>query len=173
MSFAQADIRGVEQRYGRLRLVNTFGPETHSLRVPIQAEYFHGNGWTVNTADTCTNIALTESANQIRVKHPDNAASGAPDISALLADTQSAGPLDRGRSQTTDLILSAPGEGNRGEVSIGLNPDAAGVLWPDHLNIDWDQNGIINSNDFPEATATFGLFRGNDRMIHWREVLGN
>jgi MSHA biogenesis protein MshQ len=36
------------------------------------------------------------------------------------------------------------------------------------LKYDWNNNGSYV--DKPRAIATFGVFRGNDRIISWREV---
>ncbi|MGB2426141.1 MAG: DUF6701 domain-containing protein [Alteromonas sp.] len=29
---------------------------------------------------------------------------------------------------------------------------------------------MIDNNDFPAGIVSFGIYRGNDRTIHWREV---
>ena len=60
--------------------------------------------------------------------------------------------------------------GTAGELNIWLDPTDLDVTWPTYLNYDWNGNGFINTDDFPKATVSFGLFRGNDRIIHWREV---
>ena len=39
----------------------------------------------------------------------------------------------------------------------------------DWNNIDEGSDGLIYDDD-PSATATFGIFRGNDRIIYQREV---
>lgn len=43
-------------RAGRLRLLNTYGSELLPLRVPVRSEFYTGNGWSLNTADSCTAI---------------------------------------------------------------------------------------------------------------------
>ena len=62
------------------------------------------------------------------------------------------------------------GPGTEGQLELSLDPTAIGVEWPNHLNYDWDGDGFIDINDFPKATVSFGLFRGSDRIIQWREV---
>jgi MSHA biogenesis protein MshQ len=62
-----------------------------------------------------------------------------------------------------ELLLSAPGSGNTGEVSIDL--DLSTLPW---LRFDWDEDGS------PDAAArrgwgTFGRHRGHDRIILWVE----
>jgi len=50
---------GKPMRYGRLRLLNAYGSELLPLRVPVQAEFFSGTTWTLNTADSCTSLPAT------------------------------------------------------------------------------------------------------------------
>jgi len=40
---------------------------------------------------------------------------------------------------------------------------------PEESSDDPAKNDLQN----PRATATFGVYRGNDRIIYWREVLNN
>jgi len=37
------------------------------------------------------------------------------------------------------------------------------------LSYDWDQNGNYNDVRLPDANFSFGSYRGNDRIIYWRE----
>lgn len=47
---------GNQFRFGRLRLMNTYGSELLDIRVPLRAEYYTGTGWGLNTDDSCTAI---------------------------------------------------------------------------------------------------------------------
>mgnify|MGYP007055490955 CR=1 FL=1 len=38
-------------------------------------------------------------------------------------------------------------------------------------NDHWNGDGMINGLDAPSATINFGMYRGNDRKINYREVL--
>ena len=58
------------------------------------------------------------------------------------------------------LLLEAVSEGNTGEIQV--NYDA-----PSWLVYDWSASGTLDED--PIGIATFGRFRGNDRVIHWRE----
>jgi MSHA biogenesis protein MshQ len=62
------------------------------------------------------------------------------------------------------------GEAVSGSVIVTLVPQTTSGAWNDYLNIDWDLDGDIDSDDSPSSIATFGIYRGNDRIIHWREV---
>ncbi|WP_172600008.1 DUF6701 domain-containing protein [Sulfuricystis multivorans] len=49
-------------RSGRLRLVNYYGSELLKPRVEYRVEYWDGNRWAVNAADTCTSFAAANIA---------------------------------------------------------------------------------------------------------------
>jgi len=49
-------------RSGRLRLINAYGSELLPIRVEYRAEYWDGNRWLTNTADTCSGIAAANVA---------------------------------------------------------------------------------------------------------------
>lgn len=170
--FVIANITGTEQRYGRLVVNNSYGPETESIFLPISAQYFSGGDWRLNSQDSCTAINLAESDSDIIVS---NASVGEfeEDITALLGETNSTGILSAGLSDEGDLNLGPPlngsDEGVRGSVTVTLNPSTS-AAWSEFLNIDWNLDGTIDNSDAPSGIATFGIYRGNDRTIHWREV---
>ena len=166
-----AGISGSAQRYGRLRLENTFGPETEPLRVVAVTEYFDSGSWQRNLDDSCTVLDIQESANDIVLT---NASSGIQeaDITGLLNEVEASESFRQGISHAGDLIVGPPldaaGEGVRGVVMLSLASDS-GASWARYLNIDWNLDGVIDENDTPEASVAFGLYRGNDRTLNWRE----
>ena len=155
------NVSGTEIRYGRFTLESTYGPETEPLIVPIKTEYFNADQWLLNTDDSyCTNIDFTEEDNEIQLSDTSFADS--------FNNVTSSGVLVEGVAVDDQFILDAPN--TSGELNIWLDPTNVNLIWPDYLNYDWNGDGFINTDDFPEATVSFGLFRGNDRIIHWREV---
>jgi MSHA biogenesis protein MshQ len=163
-SLGIVNVIGTEIRYGRLELPSTYGPKTESLVVPIQAQYYDAGQWLLNTDDNCTSIAFDENADHI-VLEP----SGSADITGDINNISSTGTLLLGVADDgNDLLLNAPGI--EGEVELQLNPNNDATGWSNHLNYDWNADTLINADDQPKATVTFGQFRGNDRIIHWREV---
>ena len=171
-SFTISNIQGTQQRYGRLAFVNSFGPESEAIMLPLNAEYFEAGDWRLNRDDSCTPIDLTQSNGDILVS---DASTGEfeHNIISLLSPTSASGTLQSGLSDSSDFSLGPPvnasGEALRGSVTVGLSP-ATGAPWSSYLNIDWNQDGTIDSNDSPIGIATFGILRGNDRTIHWRET---
>lgn len=138
---------GVSIRYGRLVLENAYGPEILDLSVPFEAQIWNGSRFQRHTDESC----WTYNTADVQV-------TGTPPNTAVDANT---GTLDSGLPATgAPLVLSAPGEGNTGSVLVEY---PVPLYWQD----DFGGNGVA---DNPRATATFGVYRGHDRIIYWREV---
>jgi len=145
---------GVNLRFGRWLLENTFGPETSGLPVPMVLQYWDGSNFLTNSLDhTCTAFNATNlTIDNTNINPGTTSASG----SGTFAN-----------GATKDVILSAPGTPNQGGVPvIYVIPSMPWLLY------DWDWDGVTAKefNENPNAVATFGLFRGNDRIIYQREV---
>ncbi|WP_158771954.1 DUF6701 domain-containing protein [Paraglaciecola sp. L1A13] len=181
--FRLNDISGpdVIVRHGRLALEPNFGPETDFLVVPVKAEHYLNGRWQFNPEDSCTAIDLTESAGQI-ILTPE----GSIDITADIDSVSSSGDLVNGVSiGSFNFALlgnaSNNGPGAAGVVKVSLDPSENTPAWAEYMNFDWNSDGYICANssqcssesvelDEPSSLITFGIFRGNDRIIHWREV---
>jgi len=149
------DIRpsfGFETRYGRLNLENAYGPEISELTVPFNAEYYTGTNFTPNVADSCW--VYNTGAD---VTLDDSGLSGG----SSSVDSQSDTLLTGEPPSASELVLTAPGEGNTGDVGVTFSVP----VW---LQADFDGDGTLEN---PSALATFGVYRGNDRIIYWQEVL--
>jgi predicted acyltransferase (DUF342 family) len=145
---------GVAIRFGRLVLQNSFGPETSHLPQPMQIEHFTSNGFIVSSDNNC----VSYDTNKITL----NNISLDPALTGALPEPESpaaTGNFLTGKTRTIQLV--APGAGHQGK--IGVSYDAS-----DWLKYDWNVNGVYDDN--PSAVASFGMFRGNDRVISWQEV---
>ncbi|MFQ3276249.1 MAG: MSHA biogenesis protein MshQ [Colwellia sp.] len=140
-------LTGVEIRFGRLRLENSFAPETSNLPQPMQLEHFDGTGFVVSADNNC----VSYDASKISLTN----ISLDPSFTEILGGT---GFFFNGKTRVIEL--EAPGASNQGEIDVSYDTY-------DWLKYDWDNDGAY---DNPSATATFGLFRGNDRIIYQREV---
>ena len=112
------------------------------------SEHFDGTTFITTTDNNC----VTYNADKISLSNIS--------LDPALTRAEGQGVFMTGKAR--DIKLTAPGSGKQGEI---------GVLYDsyDWLKYDWDNDGEYDDN--PTAVATFGVFRGNDRVISWREVI--
>jgi hypothetical protein len=142
----------IQVRYGRLQVLRGASSEVADLSVPLLAEYFDGVGFRHNQLDQCSTYAaasVTLSDFQESLGSGETAPNGPGSATALVS-----GKPD----PASPLRLSAPGPGNEGSVQLQVDV-------PGWLEFDWLGTGVTD----PAARQTFGLFRGHDRVVYWRE----
>jgi MSHA biogenesis protein MshQ len=150
---------GKEIRFGRASLENSFGPETSPIGQVLSVEYYNGTDFVVADNDTCTQYNSTNvtfgSLNSVGIDSAD-----IPAVSGAFVDID-----DLPNGVTRQIVLPAVAAGNQGKVEVIY------TVYP-WLQYDWNWNGVEvkTLNENPSAIATFGLFRGNDRIIYIREV---
>lgn len=167
---------GVEIRYGRIRLDNVYGPENLNLTLALRAEYWKDGRFRLNTADEST-VPPSESGEGCFQYNPWGESDGG-DIKIVSPDVadnpRTEDPADFPAMQEYGLKAGEPKEDNDILVRSARDPvdpkDRQSVV--ELLNVDeWlkplDDNGNPRK---PSATATFGVYRGHDRIIYWREV---
>lgn len=155
VDFETAFPIGVEVRFGRLFMPNTYGPETSPVPIPMQIEYLSSNGqYIVNTDDSCTNIS-TEN-NELSFSNDADNVDPTLSLDAVATQLAVAGGVD--------FIQIESQTNNQGTLNVEFDV----ISW---LKFDWDGDGSHDDN--PDTIATFGLFRGNDRIIQWREINPN
>jgi len=161
-----------EIRSGRTRVENAYGSELIDMAVPARVEFYNTNGFEINTADTCTTLDVTLSdigtdpislgtaAGQTCIWDDAGKSVGTTDYTCTADATkpQFSEPPSNG---SFNIYLKAPGANNTGDIGVSL----ISPLW---LQYDWDGNGTHDNN--PKGTASFGLYRGDDRVIYWREI---
>lgn len=148
----------IEQRLGRLLLLDAYGPEISPLELKLKTEYFDGSQWRTNSNDSCTQYQDTLTSFQ--------AGSYTDQLSAGETTAQSTGGLQNltaGLSGLSNGIwFSAPGANNYGSVQVNFN--LASQPW---LQYDWNGDNLL---DTTHGILSFGYYRGSDRVIYWREV---
>ena len=141
---------------------NAFGPETKALAMPGYVEYLSNTGYVVNGADNCTSLSATATVNS----NPAGIVSGGAidDISlgGGTSDLSYKTPLNKGMA---NFVFTKPGSGHNG--TIDLDVDLTAFPW---LKYNWDGSADGTLENHPEASATFGQYRGHDRIIYWRET---
>ncbi|WP_421858241.1 DUF6701 domain-containing protein [Marinobacter salarius] len=152
LPLAVTPVFGFDIRYGRLELTNAYGPETSDIVVPFEVQYFSSamDGFVRNQADSCWtyNTSTDVSLDQSGLSGGSTSVDG-------VSDTLAAGRPKPG----SELVLTAPGEPNSGDV-------LATFVVPIWLQDDFNGDGSLED---PSALATFGVYRGHDRVIYWQE----
>ncbi|MFQ6371849.1 DUF6701 domain-containing protein [Shewanella sp. YIC-542] len=143
-------------RQGRVWLDNTYGPDNRVLTMQGQTQYWNGSNWQVNNEDFCTVVtpALAQQTDDLALGYQFEPALG----SGQRID-RNGGAISSGEFP---LLWQAVG-GYRGKVTAPLSVPA----W---LQWYWQWNGMNTELQNPRASAYFGRYRGQDRIINWREV---
>ncbi|MBU0728109.1 MAG: hypothetical protein KKE17_13765, partial [Proteobacteria bacterium] len=134
----------IDIRYGRATAMNGFGTDTEPIKVLVYTEYYDGTDWLLNPLDSSTSITYSTSTTEVSILS-ETPASPLPVTSGVailtLTPDPSTDPGDPGGSVTIAYTLP---------LSPWLEPDA-----------------------FPgfQAEALFGIYRGNDRIINWQEIV--
>ena len=135
-------------RYGRLMIDSAFGSELVDLVLPIKVQFYDSGigDFVTHTDDTCSSFSVLP----LEMLDTLNPASLTTSLSSLAAGEAT-------------LTISAPGAGNTGSLGVVLNA-------PTWLEFDWGRP-VGESNRFePKATASFGIYSGNDAFIYRREI---
>lgn len=161
--------------YGRLRLDDAFGPQTNNLPVNFVTEFWAGNRFVRNTVDSCTKISRSN------IIYPSgNIATDANRTVVLTGGTTTGNyrQIDATAVNFKDgdagKFYTAPMGNASGEFTISV--DLTNYPW---LRFDWNQNGSLptacaagagrDSDCDIRARIGFGMYRGHDRIIYWRE----
>ncbi len=151
---------GVDIRYGRLVVDDAYGPQTDDLIVRVRAEQFDGTDFIDNSDDYCT-IITPASAVSLN-NWQDSLSSGDTSVSSSTGLLAGSG----------EIVLSAPGIGTSADTNDGsvdltldLSTTTPAQIW---LLNDEDGDGVYAEN--PLGTAGFGMYRGDDRFLYWRET---
>ncbi|HSG51924.1 MAG TPA: DUF6701 domain-containing protein [Rheinheimera sp.] len=137
-----------ELRYGRLVLGNVAGPEEEALPLAFSTEYWQGDRFVRNLADSCSLISASNS----RLSTPE----GTPTLTLSGSDAL----IQQG------MLPGAP---------IWLIPVYSAGKWTIEYRVDpWLQyywrGDTADYQQDPRADVILGRFRGNPRQIFWREV---
>jgi len=141
------------QRFGRLALENSFGSETSSLAQPFEVEFLNSSGDYQRNSDDDFSVIISDDASWSFTNSTDDIV-----ISDLLL-SGSDGSFSGGQLKNIELSSG----GNQGAIDIEYTTPA----W---LQYNWSGKASNLHDENANATATFGVYRGNDRIISWREV---
>lgn len=157
-------------RFGRAQLENSYGPETSNLPQSLSVNYFEGGQYKVADNDLCTPYNATKMT-VTNTNVVDPLPLPLPTIKSAMGDFISEVPPGITRA----IELLAPGTGNTGRVCVSyeIYPWLQYKWAIDENNLQCpfvkaDVDGLYNDNPF--GIATFGIYRGNDRIIYQREI---
>lgn len=160
-------------RSGRLRLANAFGSAGAALQLPVVAEYWSGNSWMLNNADSCSTVAAASVVLSNLRNAAGYASSVATSASAIGLVSGSglltlAAPSPAGSSLSLDLAINL-GSSNADQSCLASHPASTGAAKP------WlrAQNGACaaTADRDPAARASFGIFSPESRKtVHVREI---
>lgn len=149
--------QGALMRHGRMTVSNAMGSELENLELDLTTEYYQGNAFVQNELDQCSalpTLNVTLSPLDLSTSSTVTPAINAPPSHLYFY---------QGRAR---VVLSAPGE--RGFADI--RPLLSGSPW---LQFDWphDPSGLDGiPNDDPNGRGSFGIFKGNTRIIYQHET---
>ncbi|MBA6389738.1 LamG domain-containing protein [Colwellia sp. BRX10-3] len=160
---------GVEIRFARMVLENSYGSENTKLRAPLNVQVYDGANFTINTDESCLSTLIGDK--KAGAKYSGNM--NLWDYRLIDIDTDAI--------QVSDTIASVSGVFNLGiQAQLSFStPGKQGTLeWeyevPSWLKFKWDNVDTDNDGNFyddnPSAILSFGIYRGNDRIISWREI---
>ena len=149
-------------RYGRLRLPNAYGPETAPIIMPARLEYYDGSTFKLNTQDNCTNPG------DVTKYQLDSTLEAAQTDGNILVNGTASTNLTIGTitSGLIKLTFSPPGSKKIGYTDVKALIDSSS---PNLSFLQYKWNGTTDAN--PSGRANFGIYRGNDRIINWREII--
>ncbi|EKO3927864.1 polymer-forming cytoskeletal protein [Vibrio metschnikovii] len=154
--------------WGRLTIEDVFGPETQGLEQPIYVERYTSNGFVRTTEDNCT--ALPAITGFILQSDDYMVVTGDSAVPPQVLAEHTAGNFAQGKRI---VRFSAPGAGVRGVIDTMLNLNTHNLMWlaePDDEKTLEDQPWQYYFKDSTQGQVQFGLYRGNDRVIWWRET---
>ncbi|WP_341502867.1 DUF6701 domain-containing protein [Gallaecimonas sp. GXIMD4217] len=152
-------LGGTRLRHGRLLAVDGQGQADAGLALPLAVEDFDGSGFAVNALDNCTALQLPWLTFFDGDNNPLAGNAGLPVGSGSTTAT-----LDPALAADGVLGLSFTAPGDSGLLYYEL--DYGQIPW-----LGWDRDGDGAPDARQRGTVIFGpAFRGNDRIIWWRET---
>lgn len=142
-------------RFGRMDLDDVGGNSGSTITIPLRTESWNGSRFVLNEDDNATNVAASTSASDV-IWSED----GSVTTTVTLAN---GGLVSDGGSRN---LTAAQGDdvSIREQVQLWQNMDD--IPW---LRYDWNSDKVsdeANGEQDPSTVVTFGIYRGNDRVIY-------
>ncbi|EJG1992767.1 TPA: DUF6701 domain-containing protein [Vibrio parahaemolyticus] len=138
-------------RFGRVDLDDVGGNQGSTLHVPLRVEYWNGSRFIANPNDNQTEVTGVKAAQQ----HIWPTDQSAKDVT--LGE---GGIVTSGSSRSVTATQAEPYR-QQTRVWLDLDDSTNGLPW---LKYNWDNKNAGEEN--PSSVVTFGIHRGNDRVIY-------
>jgi len=144
-------------RFGRIELDSVGGTVNSELPIPLRVEFWDGSRFTTNTDDSSTEVDGSNDADDNRNIWVE------PNQTAFEVTLGDGGQIAAGQSRT---ITATHASDVRQQTQVWLELDNANNELP-WLRYRWqDDNRVeVNGEQDPSSVVTFGIYRGNDRVI--------
>ncbi|HHF3095149.1 TPA: DUF6701 domain-containing protein [Vibrio diabolicus] len=150
---AQALLAQPDVRFGRIALDDVGGNQGTTLHVPLRVEYWNGSRFIANPDDSQTKVfGEIEDDSQVHIWPTDQSAK-----EVILGD---GGTVSSGSSRSITATQAEPYR-QQTRVWLDLDDSKNGLPW---LKYNWDNKKAGEEN--PSTVVTFGIHRGNDRVIY-------
>jgi len=170
-------------RSGRLRLSNAWGSEKTALQVAVQAQYWSGKAWVLNSADTpyngkaCTMVPATAIAKSNAIDSKGAASSAMnntfADVTVVNGQANlTVSPASPTATGSIDIALNLGGGATDQSCAAGTRPTSNN---PPSTQAPWlrSQNGGCSTlwDRDPSARVTFGIYSPESaKTVHAREL---
>jgi MSHA biogenesis protein MshQ len=132
-------VSGQSIKYGKLKILDNYGPETEDLQLRLEPYFWNNGDWELNDEDSSTTFNKSDF---VLKNFTDKLKKGDTDIKSISNISNGTG----------FITLSAPGKDKYGSVDV-----------------DFTSHDFLHEDD-SSGKATFGIYRGRDRVIMWEEV---
>lgn len=144
-------VKQPDIRFGRVDLDDIGGNQGSTLHVPLRVEYWNGSRFIANPNDNQTEVTGVKAAQQ----HIWPTDQSAKDVT--LGE---GGIVTSGSSRSVTATQAEPYR-QQTRVWLDLDDSTNGLPW---LKYNWDNKNAGEEN--PSSVVTFGIHRGNDRVIY-------
>lgn len=144
-------------RFGRIELDSVGGTVNSELPIPLRVEFWDGSRFITNTDDSSTEVDGRNDADDNRNIWVE------PNQTAFEVTLDDGGQIAAGQSRT---VTATHASDVRQQTQVWLELDNANNELP-WLRYRWqDDNRVeVNGEQDPSSVVTFGIYRGNDRVI--------
>ncbi|WP_394128000.1 DUF6701 domain-containing protein [Vibrio hepatarius] len=154
-------------RYGRMVLDSVGGTTATAIPIPLRIEFWDGDAFVQNPEDSASLLATADNHVCKQVLWSDNP--GTSDSALVGSDSV---PWENVATGASNAVSATPdSSGTREQLQfwmrLGLNrPDGVDTGCTSTLSQPWLQYDWRNLGDEdPSTVVTFGIYRGNDRVI--------